>query len=357
LKKVPIIDITDLYFPPQDVGDNFDIVAAYALPEVELKAVILDATEKFRQPIADDMNPMFRDMRGIGRDPGLISIAQMNYIFDRDVPAAAGPFTTMADPEDKLEHVPKFQQKGIQLLMNALRNSEEKVQILSFGSARALAAAYNREPDLLRRKVERVHLAAGSSSGEFMEWNVLLDPNAIVCLLKSDLPIDIYPCATGEGPFAYGHHNTYWNLDSMSFIKDMAPRLRRYLGFAIGHVQRLDYLRALDEDLPDSVMEAVYRQSHHVWETAIWAQVAGLKLARSADGTYRLKRQDEIVAGDVILREEMRPCRLKVEKSGAFEFEYTDGPSNFRIYYRENYDVYETAMRQALPQLYKSLSH
>ena len=41
-RPVPLIDITDLYHPPQDPGDNLDLIAAYALPEVDLKAVILD---------------------------------------------------------------------------------------------------------------------------------------------------------------------------------------------------------------------------------------------------------------------------------------------------------------------------
>ena len=30
--RVPLIDVTDLYHPHQDVGDNLDILAAYALP-------------------------------------------------------------------------------------------------------------------------------------------------------------------------------------------------------------------------------------------------------------------------------------------------------------------------------------
>ena len=40
-KRVPVIDITDLYHPYQDPGDNFDLIAAYALPEIDLRAVIL----------------------------------------------------------------------------------------------------------------------------------------------------------------------------------------------------------------------------------------------------------------------------------------------------------------------------
>ena len=51
--RTPIIDVTDLYHPYQDVGDNFDLVAAYALPEIDLRAVILDAHESFRKPVSD----------------------------------------------------------------------------------------------------------------------------------------------------------------------------------------------------------------------------------------------------------------------------------------------------------------
>ena len=57
--KVALIDSTDLYHPPQDPGDNFDLVAAYALPEVDLKAVILDTTEKYRRPPEGPRDPRF----------------------------------------------------------------------------------------------------------------------------------------------------------------------------------------------------------------------------------------------------------------------------------------------------------
>ena len=67
---------------------------------------------------------------------------------------------------------PGFEQTGIELILRTLRESSEKVDILSFGSARALAAAWNRQPDLLREKVNRIHLSAGASSPTFQEWNV-----------------------------------------------------------------------------------------------------------------------------------------------------------------------------------------
>ena len=36
-----LIDITDLYHPHQDVGDNFDLIMPYALPDVDLLLVVV----------------------------------------------------------------------------------------------------------------------------------------------------------------------------------------------------------------------------------------------------------------------------------------------------------------------------
>ncbi len=57
LTRIPVIDVTDLYHPYQDVGDNFDLVAAYALPEIDLRAVILDAHDSFRKAVSDFQLP------------------------------------------------------------------------------------------------------------------------------------------------------------------------------------------------------------------------------------------------------------------------------------------------------------
>lgn len=74
----------------------------------------------------------------------------------------------------------------------------------------------------------------------------MLDPHAIVCLLRSGLPMAIYPCATHRGPFDYGRHNTFWKLNNLEFIRHMTPVLRRYLCFAFGRTIRMDFLRAMD---------------------------------------------------------------------------------------------------------------
>ena len=84
------------------------------------------------------------------REPGFIPVLQLNYVFGRNVPCATCPFTRMKSVGDKMLDAPPFQQQGIELdLENAARVGPSRAY-RSFGSARAIAAAYNREPALFR---------------------------------------------------------------------------------------------------------------------------------------------------------------------------------------------------------------
>ena len=349
--RVPVIDCTDLYHPHQDVGDNFDLVAAYGLPEIDLRAVILDTTDRYRQAKAHHPDPAYRDPNG-PRDPGFIPVLQLNYLFNRDVPCAVGPFQAMRSPEDRMLDLPRFQQLGVELLLRTLRQSTVPVDLLSFGSARPLAVAFNRDPELLRKKVRRIHLSAGTSSPDYLEWNVMLDQKAIVRLLRSDLPIAVYPCATSKGPFAYGPNNSYWKLPSLQFIQRMDPGLKNYLAFAFSRSNRMDFLHLLDESPSEPILREVYSRPHNVWETAVWAQVAGRKIVRPADGEYRLVEAPKVLSTDKVLPNDLRPCRLDVRDDGRFRFQWSDRPTTTWMYDRGDPQENERALRQALPALY-----
>ncbi len=365
-RHLPLIDVTDLYHPHQDVGDNFDILAAYGLPELDLKAVILDCTEPFRQPVAKDPGPgLFPDASG-PREPGFIPVWQLNSIFGRNVPCATIPFGRMKSPGDKLPDAPPFQQQGIELILKALRESLERVHIVSFGSARAIAAAYNREPALFRTKLARLHLCAGGSSPpapNYIEWNVALDPLAIVCLLRSDLPIALYPDAANNAgdkgygvlspAFSYDEHNTYYKLPDLRFIQQMDAPLRRYLEYAFSRSSRVDFLRALEVDGP-ALDEGLLAKEHYVWETAVWICVSGRRLVKRADGTHRIIPAEQVVPTDKVLPNELHPCTVTVRDDGIYEYRETTEPSNFSVYYRGNPRENEAALREALPALYRS---
>jgi len=351
--RVPVIDVTDLYHPHQDIGDNVDLIAAYALPEVDLKAVILDATAKFRRAVATSASGKVVDKDG-PRDPGVIPVMQLNYLFDRNVPYGIGPFEPLRSPNDKLLDAPEFQQSGVRLLLDVLGNSREKVDIVSFGSARPLAAAFNREPRLLRAKIARIHLCAGSTTPRYLEWNVELDPHAMVCLLRSDLQVAIYPCASDKGPFGMDSHNCYWKLPDLAFVKRMDPRLQRYLCYAFKRSMRPDFLEILDHDWPADAIDRIAARAHHVWETAVWIRVANRRLVHRPGLGYRILPAGEVRSGDRVLPNELKPCRISVRDNGLFTWEWSKGPSNFEIYDRGDFEENARALREALPALYES---
>ena len=69
-KKMPIIHVTDLYHPAQDPDDHFDLATLFALPEVEIKAVLLDATQRFIDGIPnEDYPPTSLSLKNLGQRP------------------------------------------------------------------------------------------------------------------------------------------------------------------------------------------------------------------------------------------------------------------------------------------------
>lgn len=346
---IPVVSITDLYHPPEDPGDNFDLVMAYGLPEVELKAVILDALD-FKRNLVDGGVPGFSGPR----DPGIIPVTQLNAIFGRNVPFAMSPFTRMRALDDQMLDVPRIQQFGVELLLDVLRSSREKVHLLSFGSARPLAVAFNRAPDLMREKTARIHLSAGTTTPTYMEWNVVQDPLAMIRIVESGLPMSLYPCATVDSCYAYDSHNTFYRLPDLTWIEGMHPHLRRYLGYGLGRSQRLDYLRALEEELPEAVMSEVYGRGHSVWETAVWIEVSGRRMVRRANGTHRIVAADDVHADDTVIRGDQLDCTTTSHPSGLYSFDLVDRPTGTTIFRRDDPAEYERAAVEALPALYQS---
>jgi hypothetical protein len=123
--------------------------------------------------------------------------------------------------------------------------------------------------------------------------------------------------------------------------------------YALARTNRVDFLRAMDEDDP-AIQPALYHRAHNVWETSPWMAVAGLKLVRRADGHCRIVPAGEVKADDKVLPNELKPCRAKVEPDGRFQFELVPEPSNFSIIDRGEPKENETALREALPEFFLS---
>ncbi len=365
---VPIVVITDLYHPYQDPGDNMDLIMGFGLPDVDLKAVLLDITDAFRKNTADHPT-LWKDPRG-PREAGIIPVEQLNYIFNKKIPYALGPLSMMKSEEDKMEYLPDYEQGAFSLLTKILTESEKPVEILSFGSARILAVAYNRNPDLLKKKISKIHLSAGTASKNYElgsdpganaipggEWNVALDVYAFTRILKSDLPIAIYPCAGKDGGFIKDQNNTYWRLSDMEFIKQMDPQLQKYLDFAFNKKLQYDFLRAMDTEYPVNINIDRYPKPFHVWESAIWLKATQREIICTPDGEYILIKKENLREDNRIIKNELRRCNIYgIKDDGRFQFSYTDKPSNREIYYRPDLEENEKAFQKVIPKLYISIS-
>ncbi len=362
-EKISVVVITDLYHPHQDRGDNLDLINGFALPDVDLKAVILDITDAFRKDTAD--HPFLSHDPDGPREAGIIPVAQLNYIFNRNIPCAIGPIVPMKSEMDKMENHGIPVQQGINLLLKVLKESPLPIQVLSFGSARVLAVAYNRNPNLMKRKIKQIHLCAGMAAKNFElgndawtnsipggEWNVALDVFAFTRLLRSDLPIALYPCAGKDGPFVKDMNSSYWSMGRMEFLKAMSPRLQCYLDYAFNKRLQHDFLLAMDNGAPYGEGRAVCPEFFHVWESAVWLKSTNRELVKEDGGGYSIKKKNEVRPSDRILENSLRPCTIEVHDDGRFHFIYTEKPTNISIYFRPDKEENEIALNEAVPKLF-----
>lgn len=349
----PVISITDLYHPPEDPGDNFDLVLPFGSDRVDLRGVILDGSIEKREAIVGGVEGYPGP-----RDPGVIPVSQLNAIFGTNVPYGVAPFARMGNLGDRMEDVPRFQQTGIDLLLRLLAESKEPVHLMCFGSARPLAVALNRDPALLHEKVARVHLSAGSTTLDYLEWNVYLDPIAMRRVVDSGLPLSLYPCATGIDCYSYDAHNTYWKLNDLQWIEQMHPALRGYMLYGLGRSDRVDFLRALDEEPRSEVKAEVYGRHHAVWETAAWMLVGGYELVRHGDGSYEITPKENVAPTDTVILNRQIPCKVASHASGLYTFTISGDPADSQVTIFERGDTaeYELALQSALPKLYQSFT-
>ena len=173
--RIPILYSTDLHHPHMDPDDHFDLATLFAIPEFDIRGIVLDCGDRQL------------------KTPGNIPVKQMMHLTGREVPFAIGLGKPLTEPTDDGGDQPEHFQRAVALLLDMLRQTPEKVTVFTTGSVRDVAAAFNREPELLRRKIARLYINIGNpapaESSRKYEYNVKLDRNAYTCIMRSGLPI------------------------------------------------------------------------------------------------------------------------------------------------------------------------
>lgn len=336
-----MVHITDLYHPPQDPDDHVDLATILALPEFDLRAVILDSTRQYLE--GADL-PDHRQ-----RDPGFVPVRQLAWLTGRIIPAAAGPTAPLHSPDDPATDRPPWEQTGIELLLHTLSEAASPVIVSVVGSARVLAAAFNREPDLVRKRVSSVLLNAGAS-GQYREWNVALDPAAYRRVFEMGVGVDWYPCATEQGPFDPGAHNTFWKANQRDLFMDIHPALRSWFMYAYTGSPRADTIRALGEPCDMSVWERILSDNRNMWSTASFILAAGRRLVRTGAG-WRFVPADRTGDGGESEILQLDPVETSWREDDHVQWAPAVGPATVRLFRREPAARHTDAMTEALNAL------
>jgi len=345
VQRIPIIHTTDLYHPPQDPDDQIDLATVLALDEFDLQGVVLDVTQRFL-----DGAPKGFD---IPRDPGFIPVAQIGYLLGRTIPVAMGPTQPLRNPGDTAGDRPRHEQAGIDMLLEILDRSPAPVVITVVGSARAVAAAYNREPELMHAKTRAVVLNAGSTGGEKTEWNVGLDLHAFVGLWQSGLPIHWYPPGTEKSAFVQKHERgTYWRATHKALFHDLPEKLRAWFAYGFSGSTRSDFIRALGDD-SGGAWEKILAGERNLWSTTSLVMAAGRVLARTPEG-WRFVPQ-AAATGLTVWPWRLDPISASVSKDGKVTWQLDKNATTTYLFGRQPDAEYGNAMAEALNALLRTL--
>jgi hypothetical protein len=256
---VPVIYCTDLFHPHVDPDDHFDLATLFAMPELDIKGIVLDQGD----------NQL--------RHPGRIPVSQMSKITGRTVPIVIGLSQKLRTPEDKGLEQPAQFQGGVGLILETLRQSKVPVRIAAVGSLRDVAAAFNREPSLFRTKVAMLLIFIGEASDpKFQEYNVGLDPQAFIGLMRSGLPIYWVPCFDG-GPSQNRGHASFWRARHADLLQGAAPIVIQYFIYAL-EKEQADPLGFLDQPVDPARKARLFAGTRNLWCTAIFGVMSGRRV-------------------------------------------------------------------------------
>lgn len=278
---MPVIYCTDLFHPHDDPDDHFDVACLYALPELDLRAVILDQGRKQEEK------------------PGRIPLEQMNQLTGQRVPYVIGLATALESPLDTGDGQPEAYQGGVNTILDILRETSEPVTIIAVGSLRDVAAAYNRAPELFGEKVARLYAFIGESQGVFREYNADLDIHAYQRIMNAPLPVYWAPCFDG-GIWVNEGNASFWQAPHRELLAEASAPVLHFFIYAMLHKNAEDPIGALFEAPLPEEQERVLDDLRNLWCCAVFPYMAGRNYVLR-DGSCHAVPASAVTAEDVLV--------------------------------------------------------
>lgn len=330
--KIPLIYCSDLFHPPDDPDDWFDLATLFSVDELDIRGIVLDQGQK--------------QMQRSGRIP----IEQMMALTGKKVISVYGLPNTLKSPSDKGLDQPKEFQEGVKLILDVLRKSDRSVTVVAVGSLRDVCAAFNREPELVRGKVARIFVVAGHSDGG-KEYNVQLDLHAYVGLMRSGLSIYWLPCF-GKEPFV-----SKWVFRQRDLLEKWSLRLQSYFAYGLMKVdhEKVDAVLALNKPIAEEVRKKLWPMRRSMWSTPAFLHAADRTMVKQA-GRWRAIPGEDRRENKPVFR--FVPANVKVDDKGTTRFKdidlHSSKPNMCVFRFEGNHSQYEEAVKQALEGLLKN---
>ena len=269
---VSVIYTTDLFHPPGDMDDQIDLAVLFVLEQIDIRAVVLDNTETQNSK------------------PGAIPLKQINYLTDRQIPFATGLSKKLKSQEDTGENQPDESQDGVQLILQELREAEHKVTLVTVGSVRDIAASYNRDEELFRKKVDKIYIFAGEASkAGFLETNVKKDIKAFVRIMNSGLPIVWIPCFDG-GLWHNKGRASYWRTTYAELLGKSSDKLRQYFIYSYKKLTT-DPIEHLTSPIDPNYQRKLFKKPRNLWCCSVFLSLMNQRISLSGN-SYNLTNQN-----------------------------------------------------------------
>jgi hypothetical protein len=295
--KVAVVYCTDLFHPHDDPDDHFDVACLFAMREVDIQAVILDQGAKQEQR------------------PGRIPVEQLNSLTGRKVPWAIGLAEKLRDPMDKGLDQPERYQQGVRVILDVLKKVQQPVTIITVGSMRDVAAAYNREPGLFRAKVGRVFASIGEARGKGREYNVDVDPAAYSRMMGADVPLYWVPCFDG-GIGRNEGNASYWRAKHSELLADAAKPVMNYFIYALLRKKEPDPVASLLAKTLKDDCAKVLAGERNLWSAEFFPYAVGRKYV-VRNGRCLAVPEDEVRSDDRAVEPfKFVPVAVRVDAQG-----------------------------------------
>jgi hypothetical protein len=326
--RIPVIYSTDLFHPHDDPDDHFDLATLFAIERLEVRAVLLDLGERQKPR------------------PGRLPLEQMFSLTGERVPYGTGLSAKLKSPSDDARDQSASDQGAVDLLLKTLRESREPVTIITAGSLRDVSAALNRDRELMRRQVARLYINIGHADGGD-EWNISLDSQAFVNVMRSGLPIYFCPCQ----PFR-DRRSTFWEFTQSEVLEAAPTGLQNFFIYALQVVppDLLDPQAALKMDLR-AWRRLVWGMKRQMWCTPSFLDAARLRLRKDSTGHYVPEAMDKDPAtseNDVFT---FLPARVEIDDAGHTRT-IPGAEPNMHVFASRDVAEYGNAMRDCVAWLF-----